>query len=296
MISHSPEFLLNLAKRMKKGLRRNALRKQEKTGGLSLSDLQHAFHEIGIQEGDSLLVHSSLSKIGFVQGGAATVIRALLNVLGTSGTLLMPSFPASGRNKDYLESGAVFDVRHTPSAMGIISETFRQQADVKRSLHPTDPVCAYGPLAEYYTQSHFGQLTPYNEHSPFRKLSAQHGKILMLGTTLNGAGTSLHCLEDAVEFKYPVYTDKIYNIEVINEDGNKLTMQTRVHNPEWSAKRNCDALLPLFKREGVIRCGKTGQAETLLIDAGKLLEVMLQQYRDNGVTMYTPYGEKKTIS
>ena len=114
----------------------------------------------------------------------------------------------------------------------------------------------------------------------------------MLGTTLNGACTNLHTLEDAVDFKYPVYDDKIFDVEVIDEKGVHHWMKTRVHNPQFSAKRNNDELKPLFEKEGILQNGKIGEADAMLLDAGKLLEVMIKYYYSDGVTMYTPQGVK----
>ncbi len=296
VLRFSPESWLESAKRIKKALRRRSLKKQEQFGGITPSEITTQLKKLGLSNGDSVLVHSSLSKIGFVKGGASAVIAALREAVGKEGTLLMPSFPAIGRNKEYLESGAVFDLRLTPSAMGLITETFRKMPGVIRSLHPTDPVCAQGPLAEFYTSTHFGQLTPYNEKSPFRKLAEKKGKILMLGTTLNGAGTSLHCLEDAVEFPYPVYDKKIFQVTMIDNYGEQRTMHTKVHNPAWSVKRNCDALKPIFEKELVLLNGKIGEAEAMLIDAALMLEVMIKQFNERGVTMYTPYGNNKQHS
>jgi len=285
-----PESALAKVMALRKAFRRRYLKIQSKNNPLRYEQILHDMQEIGIRQGDSVLVHSSLSKIGFVEGGATTVIRALLGAIGDQGTLLMPSFPAPGRNKDHLESYPVFDVRSTPSQMGSISEEFRKMPGVVRSLHPTDPVCALGPLASYYTGTHFGQLTPYNEHSPFRKLITKRGKILMLGTTLNGACTSLHTLEDAVDFPYPVYDSKIYCVNVIDESGQRLQMETRVHNPEYSAKRNADALLPVFQRAGVVKQGTIGEAQSLLIDASGFFTAMLSAFESKGITMYTPKG------
>jgi aminoglycoside 3-N-acetyltransferase len=246
--------------------------------------------KIGLVAGDSVLVHSSLSKIGFVPGGAATVIEALFEVVGPEGTLLFPTFPAKGKNKTHLEEHPFFDIVNTPSQMGSITEYFRKMPGVHRSFHPTDPVCAKGPLAEYYTSTHYGQLTPYNKHSPFRKLCDKKGKILMMGTTLNGACTNLHTLEDAVNFKYPVYDEKIVDIKMIDANGKISTVKTKVHNPEYSVKRNCDALKPLFEKENVLTNGTIGSAKSMLIDADKMLQVMIKYYNEQGVTMYTPYG------
>lgn len=290
LIRHTPESMLEKAMVARKTLRRFRLRKQSRNNPIRFEQLLHDLKKIGLRDGDSVLVHSSLSKIGFVEGGAITVIHALRAAIGEHGTLLMPSFPAPGRNKDYLETQPVFDVRATPSNMGLISEVFRKMPGVMRSLHPTDPVCAQGPLAAYYTNSHYSQPTPYNEHSPFRKLIGQHGKILMLGTTLNGACTSLHTLEDAVDFPYPVYDRKKYAVKVIDGSGHLHLMETLVHNPDYSAKRNADALLPLFEQARILKKGTIGQANSLLIDAAGFFSTMLTAFEDKGITMYTPKG------
>jgi aminoglycoside 3-N-acetyltransferase len=293
-LKYAPDFLLELVKKLKKSRRKKQLERQQLTNSaISKEKLVNDFKKIGIEKGDSVLVHSSLSKIGFVEGGPRTVVDALFEAIGDSGTLLFPAFPAKGRNKTYLNEHPFFDIQTTPSQMGSITEYFRKLPGIFRSLHPTDSICAKGPLAEYYTNSHFGQLTPYNEHSPFRKLCDKNGKILMLGTTLNGACTNLHTLEDAVDFKFPVYDTEIFSVKMIDEKGNEKMMQTKVHNPEYSAKRNCDALKPLFEKEGVLVNGKVGEANSMLIDAGKMLEIMIKNYKEKGVTMYTPFGENK---
>lgn len=54
-------------------------------------DLQEAFQQAGLASIRLLLVHSSLSSLGLVEGGADTVLDALLEVLGEEGTLLVPT-------------------------------------------------------------------------------------------------------------------------------------------------------------------------------------------------------------
>ena len=291
ILKYSPEFVLEWAKQLKKNQRRKQLQKQQiNQNGITKQKLIDDFKKIGIKSGDSVLVHCSLSKIGFVEGGAKTIADALFETIGETGTLLFPTFPATGRHKTYLEEGHVFNIKKTPSQMGAVTEYFRNLEGVYRSFHPTDPVAAKGPLADYYTNSHFGELTPYTENSPFRKLCTKNGKILMLGTTLNGACTNLHTLEDAVNFKFPVYDEKIFDAKMIDEEGKEVVMKTKVHNPEYSAKRNNDALKPMFEKEGVLINGMVGEAKCMLIDANKFLNVMIHNYNEKGVTMYTPFG------
>ena len=174
--------------------------------------------------------------------------------------------------------------------MGAITEYFRKMQGVKRSLHPTDPVCAVGPLADYFTRDHLGQLTPYNRYSPFYRLCEKGGKILMIGTPL-ATCTNLHVMEDEIEnFKYPVYDAKIFEIKIIDEKGQTHLTKTKVHNPGYSKKRRCDELIPMFEKDGVLVKGRIEEADSMLIDAKGMLDAMIKHYHENGVTMYTPYG------
>ena len=97
--------------------------------------------QLGVRKSTTLLVHSSLSSMGFVVGGAPAVIRALRAAIGPEGTLVMPthSWERAGRG-DFS-----FDLLETPSCVGAISEAFRTMPGVTRSLHPTHSVAVIGP-------------------------------------------------------------------------------------------------------------------------------------------------------
>lgn len=287
-----PQALIDI---YKQGKKRAAARQREELAknkqALSGTAIVATLRQQGIKEGDVLMVHSSLRKIGLVENGAGTLIDALLKILGDQGTLMMPSFPAIGFNYDYLKSKPLFDLRNTPSRMGIVTETFRKKSGVLRSLHPTDSVIAFGREAEYLVKDHFGQLTPYNDKSPFYRLCALNGKILMIGVGLESL-TNLHTLEDAVpDFKYPVYHGTVFTTELLDAAGNKQTMQTKVHNPAWSKKRRCNDLIPHFEAAGLLKQFKLGLADCLLIDAHAMHAWMMENYQSRGITMYTPRGQ-----
>jgi aminoglycoside 3-N-acetyltransferase len=287
-----PGFVRDALRTFKKANKRRQLaREQQKGQSLTTRQLADQLRDMGINSGDHLMVHSALSKMGHVEDGAMGVVQALLQVVGPTGTVCMPSSPVSKLQLDYLKEDPVFDVRHTPSAMGTISEAFRKLPDTKRSLHPTEPVCANGRLAVEFVKDHFGQPTPYNAHSPWKKLMDAKGKILYVGVTLANAGTHLHTLEDAVNFKYPVYYHTDFTARLIDENGQEKTMQTKVHNPDFSRRRRCDELLPLFMQADVLQKTTLGRADCLLLDAEKMFTTMLRAYHKKGVTMYTPGGE-----
>lgn len=290
----TPQIILDQYRKKKKSQRDKELLSAKESGNVILKeDLVNDLIKAGVKSGDTLLVHSSLSKIGYVEEGPKTVVEALLDVVGTEGNLLMPNSPNAGLQLEYIRSIESFDVQNTPSALGAITEYFRKLPEAKRSAHPTEPVSCIGPDAEYFVSEHFGELTPYTEKSPFYKVSEKGGKILYLGVTLDNAGTNLHTLEDAVDdFKFPVYYDEVFEVNVVLPDGKTKTMKTKVHNPEQSKKRKCDQLIPLFESEGVMKEVKIGEARGLLVDAKGMLDLMLKEYKEHGVTMYTPEGDK----
>lgn len=287
-----PSFIFDYYKQIKKKRKNAALNSQKESGSvITKADLLARFREIGIQEGDSLLVHSSLSKIGYVENGAETIVDALLEAVGITGNLLMPSSPNALLQLDYIRQNEIFDVKNTPSKLGSVTENFRKRIGVKRSLNATEPVCVLGPDADYLTNGHFKELTPYSMNSPFFRLIEKNGKILYLGVTLANAGTSLHTLEDAVDFCYPVYYSEVFKTKIKDETGTIHEVETKVHNPEYSVKRRCDELIPRFIEEGVCQKNMIGKAESYLFDAKKMFDSMLRNYQEKGITMYTPNGK-----
>ena len=99
---------------------------------LTFEQLVEGFRDLGVEEGDTLLVHSSYKSLGEVDGGPHTVIRALETALSTdkNGTLIMPTF-----NFDF-NKGVPWDVRKTRSKMGALTEVVRMDPRAKRVFHP----------------------------------------------------------------------------------------------------------------------------------------------------------------
>lgn len=280
-----PKSLVAFIQQRNKKQRNKQLAEQAKAGGLSQKNLVNALKSMGINEGDVLQVHAALSKIGYVAEGPKTVVDSLLEVVGESGHLLMPSSSNNSLQLEFIQSNPIFDVKKTPSKMGAISEYFRNLPKTERSLHPTESVCCYGPNATHFVVGHFGAITPYLKNSPFGKVIEHNGKILMVGVTFDNAGTHVHCLEDAVDFPFPVYHSEIFNAKVIDELGKEHSIQTKVHNPIYSKKRYCDFLIDIFEACGVLTKHKLGSADCMLIDA-KLMFDEMQKLLKDGITIY----------
>ena len=118
---------------------------------LKQGDLAWDLRQLGLRSGMSVMVHASLRSLGEVQGGAYTVVRALMEVLTPRGTLLMPSF---NYGSPFTAPGGVFDPERTPSESGAISDAFWRLSGVQRSLDPTHSFAAWGKDAADVVAGH----------------------------------------------------------------------------------------------------------------------------------------------
>lgn len=108
---------------------------------LELGDIRLAAMKAGVRRGAVLVVHSSLSRFGYVRGGAATVVAALREALGPDGTLIMPTHSYS------VLGLPPYDPAASRSGTGSVTEYFRKLPGVVRSAHPTHSVAGLGPRA-----------------------------------------------------------------------------------------------------------------------------------------------------
>jgi aminoglycoside 3-N-acetyltransferase len=168
---------------------------------------------LGVEPGSVLMVHTSMSQIGFVPGGAQAVIEALLEALGPAGTLVMPAFnptitdPRFWTNPGVPESWwptirehtPAFDPARTPTRMiGAVAELFRTWPGVRRSAHPHNSVAAVGPQSAALTGVHPLEHG-MGDDSPLACLYDLDARVLLLGVD-HGNNSSLHLAEHRADY------------------------------------------------------------------------------------------------
>lgn len=243
---------------------------------ITLERLMADLTSSGLKPGDHILVHSSLSRIGWVEGGADTVIDALTQAVGSEGTVLFPTL--TGAATDSPELPPRFDARHTPCWTGKIPETARKRAGTRRSLHPTHSVAAAGRLAEWFTSGHQYVRTPCGVGSPYDKLASIGGKILLIGVTQQ-SNTSFHHAEETAGAPYVNQVEPI-NVDLIDECGGRhIMLATALHS--WMYSRDYDAFEPELMAQGICTLHQLGNAELRVVEAMELRKFLLNMLLDD---------------
>ena len=254
----------------------------------TITTLKHDYKSLGIRPGLVVIMHSSLSKIGWTVGGPVAVIKALMEILTSEGTLIMPTFSGDNTDPSQWENPPVpkswWDVirnempayhpKITPTrGMGTIIETFRKWPKVIRSNHPTSSFAAWGKYAEYITKNH-ELITALGEDSPLARIYDLDGKILLVGVSHEN-NTSLHLAEYRSN-----YIKKQYKL-----NGSAMLINNERKWVEW---KELDLNMDDFKQLGKdfelkidYNLCKVGLAEARLISQREIVDFAIEWFKKN---------------
>lgn len=266
-------FLANLKRKLKPLYFRNYKRFVDRFRSYGPDELAAGLRSLGIEKGDAVMMHSSFSPYNGFRGSPGAVIDALRRVLGEEGTLLMVSLPYRSSTIEYLKDYKGFDVRKTPSAMGLISEIFRKRDGALRSLHPTHPVLAQGPKAEWVLGGHENCLYACGPGSPFEKLAQLDGKVLFFNAPF-ATFTFFHYLEHRVseKIRFPLYAEEPFEVPILDRRGERIAVKAKVFSPEAIRRRRLPFFEAEMERRGLIRKKRVGNSRLLLVRLSEVLQ------------------------
>lgn len=245
------------------------------------STITSDLRQIGLRDGDTLLVHSSFKSLGPGTGGPQAVVQALLDSVGPTGTVLFPTHTWANAGPS---NPPIFDVRNTPSAqVGILAETARCWPGAVRSLHPTHSVVAIGSEASYLTNGHFnggicGIGSPYDR---LCECPRGRGFVLLLGVD-HERNTSLHMVEELLRIPGALKGKAVCRVK--DYDGTEYLRESKFHS--WQS-RTFMVLDHDLDRESIQIHGRIGEARVRLVDANKLREFALDKLREDPSYFWT---------
>ena len=239
-------------------------------GPRTRTSLATDFRHLGLREGMTVIVHSSMSSLGWVCGGALTVIQALQDVITANGTIIMPTHSTKLSDPKEWENPPIprswwqtvrnempaFDPALTPTFfMGKISELFRTFPSVKRSNHPKYSFAAWGKHQTEIISNHSLE-NGLGKDSPLGKIYQLGGYVLLLGTGYN-SNTSMHLGEH-----HSGMINTVTTASPVVENGQKRWK-------DYQELKYDEEIFPkigeVFETQNEIRIGNVGSAEAKLI-------------------------------
>lgn len=255
----------------------------------TIDSLADEFAACGLAAGQTVVIHSAMGKIGgYIVGGAEGVIRALLKVLGDTGTLMMPTHtsentnPANWSNPPVPESYWPAIYAHAPAfdpavtktwKMGVMPELFRSWPGVLRSNHPVGSFAAYGQQAHYLTSDH-QLLDEFGETSPLGRLYQLDGHVMLLGVPHEN-NTSLHVAE--VRASWPG-KHTVQEGSAVLVDGKRQWIFFDMLDLDTD---DFDTIGDAYEAENNIPRGKVGDAEVRLMKQRPLVDFAVEWMEKN---------------
>jgi aminoglycoside N3'-acetyltransferase len=281
--------LIKVAKDYLRGPYKKArLRYMRVRHGFGRAEFLRALRDAGIQDGDAVLVHSTMNGFEAFNGTVSDIVNTLKDAIGPNGTILMPALSISGSALDFAKSGHIFDVRTTPSQTGMITEVFRRSPGVSRSVHPTHSVTVWGKDSAWWIQDHHRAGTPCGRGTPYHHLLEREGKIALLGTGIAPL-TFFHTAEELIEERMPFspFTAESYTMSCRTAGVLIDTAPMRLYDPSASRRRTLQPLEQELRSKGAWAEGRAGTLNVIGLKAHDILTAV-EDLADRNVFCYKP--------
>jgi aminoglycoside 3-N-acetyltransferase len=250
---------------------------------ITKSQLVHDLTRLGVEAGQTVMLHASVRAIGWIVGGPDVVLQALCEVLTPEGTLMMyagweeqqiehfDEWPPA-RQAAYLAECPPFDpaTARANRKWSILTEYLRTIPGTQRSANPCASMVAAGAKAQWLTENHPLQYG-YGPASPLAKLREIGGKILQIGVPIETL-TLLHYSEHMAN----VPRKRIVRFRVpLLRDGQRVWVETEEFDTsqgirDWPGGNYFAAIAQDFLASGHGRSGTIGAAQAHLLDAATL--------------------------
>jgi aminoglycoside N3'-acetyltransferase len=227
-----------------------------------------------------IMLHSSMAGLGPATL-APDVLDVFLDVVGGQRTLLIPTHPRLRVTADGVQE---YDVRRSPSTVGLLSEIARRSSGFVRSRHPISAVAVRGPRAAEYLAGNLNENKPlpHGIDSPYARLAQQGGFVVCLGVPFEKSLTLIHVSEETLDADFPRRIEFIeVPIRVIAEEGPRTwTVRVRSrrmipHISMWTLRRDLPAI-------GAVRRFTVNGLLVDVVDAAAVVRFMRERALQDG--------------
>lgn len=252
-------------------------------------DIKKGLRKLGLRKGDVIIVHSSLSSFGFVDGGAEAVIDALLETVGETGTVVMPTYSTNRRkvrrSKREVVLGVTwkyritpYDPKRTPCWTGAIPEAFRKRSNAMRSLNPTHSIAAIGAKAKEIVDA-----AKESADNGFKKVSELNGYVLLIGVGLDVC-SAMHLAEEEAQLPKHLLAKIQPPQELIVKYGKDLGW------PKWDIGfgpyPDFAKMEEPCRKHGIMKTAKIGKSKVKILKLRELIKLYAEHLRRNSDIFY----------
>lgn len=250
--------------------------KEESGRGKVITPLLNDLKNIGIREGDLIIVHSSFKSLGLGDGSPADAAATLIEAVGGDGTVMMPAFTYSYSG---IWNVKPFNPDTTPGhGNGVLSETLRRYPGALRSGHPTYSVAAFGKYAEILTNNKENSAA-LGEGSSYSQANSLGAKILLIGVG-NNRNSMLHYAEAASGLPYNDIPFRAFWGDTALVEGKDGSISEVPLGREFPAcSDNFGVIDRHLSGRGIMRRGKLGEAESIVMDSRETVEAVIKKLR-----------------
>ena len=242
---------------------------------LTKLDVKSCFQSMGLTLGEIVLIHSSFKALGKVEGGPQTLVQAALECVGDTGTVLFPTFNFASWSESHY-----FDLFHTPSTMGAITETARKDPRFKRTRHPIYSWVVAGALQDQFVA--IDSENCFGSESLFEVLHQKNALILSLGLDFNNTFSMTHHAEKmsgACSYRH----DKPFSGIYVGYD-RRPTLKTYsmfVRDVSQGVETYIVPAVEKMVGEGIVNVHEMGLAKCHSVKAQKYLSSLIEIVKSN---------------
>jgi len=233
-------------------------------------DIIDGLKRVGLKRGANVIVHSSLKSFGRVDGGADSVVDALIETVGDKGTVMMPCF-----TYDW-QPGQKFDWSKAQSTWtGKIPTTFGQRPGTKRGKHPLYDVAVRGPLADWIIKVNDRIPMGWGENKIYYQMMEKNGSVLLLGVDHN-ANSTIHICQELADVPYiankkPMSRMTLDELMALPRDKQEEIIE--LHMSTMETQKDFNRIEPVLEAAGKIRKTKIGSADVRYMYSKDLIEL-----------------------
>ncbi len=228
-----------------------------------MHDANDLLDALRVPRGGVIYVQASADWIQRAGFAVNEVLAALTARSGDAGTLVMPTYPFHVTHREYLSGRPRFDVRTTPSAIGLLPEMFRRTRGAVRSLDPDFCVTAVGRHAAAIAGREPADRDPFAADSSYQRMLDRGATLVGLGVSLN-TSSFIHVVDSRAQAGYPssVYDDEMFIATVIDREGRSREVARRALRPEFQQRTTPAAIVDAMQPDA-------GAFTTLEIDSAR---------------------------